>query len=238
MISRRLSREFDRLAPRARRALHCGAMLALVLAGVGCAAGARYFEPAERVQGQTVQGFRIAIYPLQGPQGPFGEAKIWSSGARESGDLTRVHVGFELHNTSGTPITMDGNDVRLDVRTSNGTLKALAPAAAQAHSVAAGALADVDWEFDLPAGLQPGDIDALRVHWRVNAPTQSYEQRTPFVRETYNDAVYASPPYAYPCWPYGPYDCTYGYGLRLYDPVVVPRYAPAERRVTRSHPKR
>ena len=220
-------------APRGRWLL----VLVLALAGSGCAAGTRYFEPAERVQGQTVQGYRLAIYPLQGPQGAFGEAKIWSSGARESGDRTRVHVGFELHNTSGAPLTMDANDVRLDVRTPSGALKALPPAAAQAHSVAAGALADIDWEFDLPPGVQPADVDALRVHWRVNTPTQSYEQRTPFVREVQTESAWVFPPYSYPCWPYGPYDCSYAYGLRLYDPVVIPRYVP-ERRVTRSYPNR
>ena len=143
-----------------------------------------------------------------------------------------MHVGLELHNTGSAPLSMDTNDIRLDVRTGRGApLKALAPAAPQAHSVAAGALADVDWEFVLPQGVQPGDLDALRVHWRVNGADP--ELRTAHalhardVRRSVHRRALPRVAYVYPCWPNGLYDCEYAYGLRLYDLGRRPALRPA-----------
>lgn len=223
------------------------ALAVLIGLAAGCASGPRYFEPTERVQGQTVQGYPIALYPLMGPSGPFGEAKLWSDGARESDDHAAVHIGFEVHNTGDQPLEMGSDDVRLDARLSDGTLiKGVAPApAAGPRNIGPGALGETDFIFSLPQGVKPYDVNELRLHWRVRGPDRSYTQRTAFVRwnerSTY-PGPYPYAPYGYACWPYGPYDCIYSYplGLRIYEPVIVPRYVVPRRAVSRtvSHPKR
>jgi hypothetical protein len=226
------------------------ALAALIALGAGCASGPRYFEPTERVQGQTVQGYPVALYPLMGPSGAFGEAKLWSDGARESDDRAAVHIGFEVHNTGDKALEMGSDDVRLDARLSDGTvIKGVAPGAgAGTRSFSPGALGETRFSFALPPGVRPHDVRELRLHWRVRGADRSYTQRTAFVRWTERDA-YSNPypypypyPYGYACWPYGPYDCIYPYplGLRTYEPVIVPRYAAPRRVVSRtvSHPKR
>ena len=203
-----------------------------VLVLCGCAASRQYFEPSERVQGQTVQGYKVAIYALTGATGVFGEAKVWSHGAYETGDgQSVVHVGFEIHNTGKTPIELRANELRLDVmHEDNGPLLGLATAEDGARVFAPGTIGDASFLFELPHGLGPGDVVALRLHWRAHAGDQVYAQRTPFIEEQEREP-YATPYNGYPCWPYGPYDCMYmhPYGGRLYDPVFIPRRVPVYR---------
>jgi hypothetical protein len=96
----------------------------------------------------------------------------------------------------------------------------------RARVFAPGAIGEASFLFELPPAIGPGDVVALRLHWRVHAGDQLYAQRTPFIEER-ERVVYTSPsPYhGYPCWPYGPYDCMYmhPYGSRLYDPIYVPQ---------------
>lgn len=215
-----------------------------LLALCGCAASRQYFEPAERVQGQTVQGDKVAIYPLTADGKAFGEAKIWSHGAYETdGGGNVVHVGLELHNTGDVAIELRPSELRLDVMDGErGPLRDLKTAESAPRVIAPGAIEDASFLFELPPGLSPRDAVALRLHWRVHAGAKTYAQRTPFVEET-ETASYPSPYYyRYPCWPYGPYDCmhTYPYaGGDVYRPVLVPRRVPrheAPRSVVR--PKR
>jgi hypothetical protein len=197
----------------------------------GCAAGRQYFEPAERVQGQTVQGDKVAIYPLTAAGSQFGEAKLWSHGAYQTADgRNMVHVGIEIHNTGAAPIELRPSELRLDVMDDDrGPQLGLTPSATDARVVANGAIADVNLEFALPAGISPREVTALRLHWGVHAGDKTYVQRTPFVEET-DQPPYAAPyNYGYPCWPYGPYDCVYGRpyaGGDIYRPVLVPRRVP------------
>jgi hypothetical protein len=204
------------------------AAIALLAVLCGCAAGHRYFEPSERVQGQTVQGYKVAIYALTGSAGVFGEAKVWSHGAYDAGDGRNVvHIGFEIHNTGKTPIELRPSELRLDVMDdARGPLLGLKVPDRGARVFAPGAISEASFLFELPAAIGPGDVVALRLHWSVHAGDQLYLQRTPFIEERERQ-VYASPSlyYGYPCWPYGPYDCMYmhPYGSRLYDPVYVPQ---------------
>ncbi|HMI92542.1 MAG TPA: hypothetical protein VK509_14305, partial [Polyangiales bacterium] len=97
---------FDHLAP----TLIAGCAIALA----SCAGTHKYFEPTERVTGQTENGYSQALYPLAGPGGAFGEATIWSRGAYRGEDgSTVVQVGFALHNTGAAPITLLGSELRI-----------------------------------------------------------------------------------------------------------------------------
>ena len=198
------------------------------LALCGCAAGPQYFEPAERVQGQTIHGDSVAIYRLTAAGRQFGEAKLWSQGAYETdGKRNVVHVGFEIHNTGELPIELRANDLRLDVMDDDrGPLSGLRSREGNALQIAPGAIADASFLFELPPGLAPRNLIALRLHWNVHAGDKSYAQRTPFVEQSYV-ALY-EPPFIdrYPCWPYGAYDCLYMYpyaGVDVYRPVFVRR---------------
>jgi hypothetical protein len=203
-----------------------------LLALCGCAASHQYFEPSERVQGQTVQGCKVAIYALTGAAGVFGEAKVWSHGAYDAGDGRNVvHIGLELHNTGKTPIELRPGELRLDVMDEErGPVRGLALQNEAARVFAPGAIGDASFLFELPPAIGPSDVVALRLHWRVHAGDQTYAQRTPFIEELERQ-LYASPYHGYPCWPYGPYDCMYmhPHGALFYEPVYVPQRVPYHR---------
>jgi hypothetical protein len=192
----------------------------------GCAARWQYFQPTEHVHGTTLQGFKEAIYELHGPQGRFGEAKVWSRGAyRGPGGRTVIHLGIELHNTSGVTLELYAADVRLDrVRTAGGVLTEVAPAETGSYVAQPTAIVEARFHFVLPAGTSPGDVTAFRARWRVLSAGQSYQQYTPFA-EQYR-GYWVGPPYSYYryyCDPFDPY-CFYpgpyyyhpygGYGYR------------------------
>jgi hypothetical protein len=205
----------------------------VVLLLCGCAASRQYFEPSERVQGQTVQGHKVAIYALTGSAGVFGEAKVWSHGAYEAEDgRSVVHIGLEIHNTGKTPIELRPGELRLDVMDDDrGPLRGLQMQDGGTRVFAPGAIGDASFAFDLPAGIDPGDVVALRLHWSVHAGEQVYAQRTPFVEERERQPYAGAYHGGYPCWPYGPYDCMfmYPYGPHLHEPVYVPRRVPVYR---------
>jgi hypothetical protein len=196
----------------------------------GCAASRQYFEPAERIQGQTVGGDKVAIYPLTAAGTQFGEAKLWSHGAYQTDTGSDVvHVGLEIHNTSATTLELRPEELRLDVMHEDaGPLSGLR-VSGQPQVVAPGQIADASFVFELPEGTSPSDLVALRLHWRVHAGDKTYVQRTPFVEEA-ERSRYAAPYYhAYPCWPYGPQDCMYFrpyIGGGFYRPALVPRRVP------------
>jgi hypothetical protein len=200
--------------------------LIAVLIVSGCAANRQYFRPTERQQGHTAQGHPEAIYTLTGPNGQFGEAKIWSRGAyRGQDDASIIHVGIELHNTSGTPLSLHAADVVLDsVHTSAGEFENVRPRAARDRSVDPSAIAETGFEFELPSEIAPGEVDGFLLRWRVHGAGQSYSQRTPFVVH-YRRSSYP-PVYAYPyyyCEPFDPY-CLHPYGY--YSPAFGPAYYP------------
>ena len=95
----------------------CGKALSaalIALAFAGCAASRQYFEPSERISGQTENGYTQALYPLSGPRGAFGEASLWSRGASRTQDgRTVVQIGFALHNTGASPIVLRGDELRI-----------------------------------------------------------------------------------------------------------------------------
>jgi hypothetical protein len=210
------------------------ALIAVLLAG--CAAQRQYFQPTERQHGETVHGYPEAIYTLVGPQGQFGEAKLWSNGAYVSGGESVIHIGIEVHDTSAQPIELRAADIELEsVATDVGTVGHVPPLRARNRVFAPGAIAPTDFEFRLPDEVAPGDVQSFVLLWRARNAGQSYAQRTPFT--VFYRRVYG-PYYGYPYWgcdpfygfcqyPYGPYyGPYYGVGFSYYPTVVVPGPAP------------
>lgn len=195
-------------------------VLVCALAGAaGCAESRQYFRPTEHVLGQTVRGESEAIYAMVGPQGPFGEAKVWSRGAfRENGN-TVLYVTLDLHNTSGVPLLVDPQQVRVDpVRVGHELLHDFPPLEKQQLSVAPGAFGSVRLRFVLPPRVAPGQVSSFGLRWKVQNGTQSYAQTTPFL-ETGNELYrygYPGPSYGFAAG-YG-----YGYGCGFADPFCRP----------------
>ncbi len=189
------------------------ALLASALLGA-CAASRQYFEPTERVTGQTENGYSQSLYPLTGPHGAFGEMTLWSRGAYRSPDgRSVVQVGFLLHNTSDKPITLRAREIRIGtMRTDDALLSELSPADPVDLTVAPQAFGETQYHFVMPDEIDPGEIRAFRLRWAVHGGDAMYLQRTVFVELHAHDPY--PPPYAagggYPCWPYGPYDCYFG----------------------------
>lgn len=200
----------------------------LVVLG-GCAHNRQYFRPTERVRGQTLQGYHEAFYDLVGPQGGFGEAKVWTVGAYRRGDDSVLEVTLEIHNTSAHPIEISAKDLSLSpVRTSHEVFKQIAPAESGVFKVKPESHAGLKVHFILPAGVRPGEVSSFRFAWKVRGPEQSYAQMTPFREESafypppdraylYYSAVYPCSPYDVHCigfygaWPYGGYPPGYPY---------------------------
>jgi hypothetical protein len=177
----------------------------------GCAHNRQYFRPTERVRGQTLSGYHEAFYDLVGPQGRFGEAKVWSIGAYRRGDASVLEVSLEVHNTSAQPIEISAKDLRLSpVRTSSQVFQQVAPAETGVFQVKPQSHAGVKVHFILPAGVLPGEVSSFRFAWKVGSAAQSYAQATPFREEAafypppiYQGYIYYSP--FYYCSPYDPY---------------------------------
>lgn len=183
--------------------------LCAVFGLLGCAESRQYFRPTEHVYGETMRGEQEAIYNMAGPFGPFGEAKVWSRGAfREHGD-TVLYATIDLHNTSGVPIIIDPQRIKLDpVRAGKELFKDVAPVEHQTLSVAPGSFGSVRLRFVLPARVVPGQVSSFGLHWEVSNGPQKYAQRTPFLEERggYAYASYPPPPYG---WGYGYYGCSF-----------------------------
>jgi hypothetical protein len=206
--------------------------LILALMWAGCAAPRQYFRPTERHHGQTVQGYAEAMYALIGPQGQFGEAKLWSRGSywdREG--QTVIHLAVEVHNTGAQPLTLPAAELRLEsVETELGVLNDVPPRGARDREIPPGTIRETGVEFVLPARVAPGDVRSFVVRWNVRGATQAYGQRTPFVVE--NRSAYQDYPpyytyrhgYAYPyyvCDGLDPF-CPYRSGYYAYGPPYGP----------------
>ena len=108
--------------------MKCLGILAAI-AVTSCAAGQQQFEPTERVQGSTLEGDNVSIYPLAVATGQVGDANVWSSGAdKTEGGGTVVRIGIDVHNTGSAPIYLRP-DAQVLLRVRNGELDLDAPGA-------------------------------------------------------------------------------------------------------------
>ena len=162
-----------------------------------CAGSRQYFEPTERVHGETLYGYRKAMYALVGPSGQFGQAKLWSRGAYRYQDRTVVQIGMELHNTSAAPFELRAADVWLEpVRVGDGIVASVRPAEVNDVVFAPQALGPASFHFVMPPGIAPTDVIGFRLHWQVRSGDLVYSENTPFRRELSADE-YAPGPYGY-----------------------------------------
>jgi hypothetical protein len=178
---------------------------------MGCAESRQYFRPTEHVYGQTVRGEGEAIYNMVGSFGPFGEAKVWSRGSfLEEGEAV-VYATIDLHNTSGVPIIIDPQDVRLDpLRAGESLLRDIAPLERKRLSVAPGAFGSVRLSFAMPPGVVPGQISSFGLSWKVQNGPQTYSQRTPFIEERGGYGGYYYAGYPSSMYGFGVYGCSWG----------------------------
>jgi hypothetical protein len=183
-------------------------VLCAVFGMLGCAESRQYFRPTEHVYGETTRGEPEAIYDMVGPFGPFGEAKVWSRGAFRDGNDTVVFATIDLHNTSGVPILVNPQRIRLDpVRIGPELLHGLTPTQTQVLSVAPGAFGSIKLRFLLPESVVPGQVSSFGLRWEVKNGPQTYAQRTPFLETRGGNAYAGYPPAGYG-YGYG----GYGYG--------------------------
>jgi hypothetical protein len=202
-------------------------MMSVIALSAACAENHQYFRPTERVSGHTAGGEAEALYALNGPFGPFGEAKVWSAGAFRDQGRTVLHVAIELHNTSGVLIEVDPAQVRLDpVRVGQRLIHGLRPAETQRLSVAPGAFGEVRLHFVMPDSVRPAQVSSFGVRWQVQNGPQSYSQITPFLEQyrgyAYHPASLYGFGYGYFCSPYDPFCRPGGYGY--YAPYGPPVY--------------
>lgn len=185
---------------------------------VGCTTrNVESFTPLERVEGQTFEGYTEAVYDLAGTAGRFGEAKVWTKGAfiPTNDDQTVIHIGLDIENGGQEPIVVNPSEIRLEsVQTDKGVLQNVPVSIpTRATAVRANSTGRVELYFELPAQIDPSDIDAFRVAWRVQSDGQEFTEFTPFAHT--EPAAYYVPVNAY----YYPY---YSYNYPFYDPYWYP----------------
>jgi hypothetical protein len=191
-----------------------------VIGTLGCAESRQYFRPTEHVYGETARGDKEAIYELVGPFGPFGEAKVWSHGAFVDHGDTVLFATLDLHNTSGVPIIVDPQRIRVDpVRVGTRLLHGLRPSEQQKLSIAPGAFGTVKLRFVFPSHIVPGQVSSFGLRWEVQNGPQTYSQRTPFLETRGAAYGYSGYPPGYPAVGFGYGAYGYGFGCAWGDPL-------------------
>lgn len=208
-------------------------MAALTASLAACGSRQQAFEPTERVQGHTVEGYREAFYDLAIPGSTNSEVKVWSPGAfnvkTPQGNVTIIRVGFTIDNTGKQPVQLDVSKVRLESIQANGTSqRANLPATLVSGNptVSPGQSGSAEVEFTLPSGIKPDDVKAFRVRWTTRSNGRHYTEFTPFAQQ---------PEYAYiPVSAY--YNPYYPWDYPFYDPFYYD-YAPSRVVIVRPYPR-
>ena len=125
-----------------------------------------------------------ALYAMRGA----ARVDVWSNGGYfgSSGE-PMTHIGFEIRNTSSTPIVFDGDALRLVVFGAHGALlpparfTAVTPLGPAQVPIAAGATKTLEAYFVLP--VRPRMIDAMRVHWSLKIGNAGHDQISSFTRD-------------------------------------------------------
>jgi hypothetical protein len=202
---------------------------ACVAAFGGCAARTQYFEPTERVEGRTLEGFEAAFYELRGPRGDFGQAKLWSTGAVEAKvdgvPRTVIEVHYQVQNRGSYPVSVNPRQLSLrTVETRSGRFENVPAADVTGDvAIAPGAVGEGYAIFALPPEVEPSDVVAFNVRWAIDGGPQRYSNLTPFTQVP--SGVWYTPGYGYydPFWGFGPYyGGLYGYGAGFYGAAYPP----------------
>jgi hypothetical protein len=192
-------------------------LLLLPLLGLGllsCSASRQYFRPAERARAESMSGRAAAEYDLGVEGTRWGEARIWSDGARSTrADGERrssLHVGFEVENALDTPLSLDLSETRLEgVMVDGRRLESVSPAQPWPEAEAAPhQVMHIDLVFELPDVDSVRDIGPFRVRWVLLGPDGwRYEQHTGFLvdypaRTHYHEYYWGPPPWGW-TWGWG-----------------------------------
>lgn len=124
---------------------------------------------------------------------------VWSNGGYvgSSGE-PMTHIGFEIRNTSSTPIVFDSDALQLVVFGAHGALlpparfTTVTPLGPAQVSIAAGATKTLEAYFVLP--VRPRVIDTMRVRWALKIGDTGHDQISSFTRD--DDYPVLEPPTA------------------------------------------
>jgi hypothetical protein len=174
-------------------------LVAVCLAGVGCASG-RAFVPAEHVTALGPSRQLAAEYTVREDDRLVAEVKLWSHGAtrnagEEDDDATVVQVGFEIQNHTDGVVRLDTKELSLDDVKLGDQVLPRVPLLRVSGSpeVPAGEDRELTAVFRLPGSVWPTEVLGYRVAWTLTNGGR-YQQKTPFLA--------AAPRYYYNDWPY------------------------------------
>jgi len=164
-------------------------LLMICAALPSCMSRRENFAPSEHMSEVKRDGQATADYEVVAHGRVTGDTRVWSKGAFEQDlpndrERTLLHVAFVLESTAA-PLELDIDDVALeevDVGPRSFTVERPAYVEGSSRSEAGGESV-VHVYFALPQGVEPQEVDAFRVRWKVVSDGQGYEQRTPFLEQ-------------------------------------------------------
>jgi hypothetical protein len=172
-------------APRLASLLAVG----LVTLATGCASERALFRPREKVQAESPDGYPAALYVLDRDGRNVGELRIWSAGAWRAethDERTVIHVGLEVENRSGGPLTVDLDATELRDVQGESPVATLQRLDARGEPVVPDrGIGRIDLLFGLPdKDPGPRTVQGFHARWLLRGADQrDYEELTPFGRD-------------------------------------------------------
>lgn len=174
--------------------------VAAALVMIGCA-GKQEFKPAERAIAQSPEGYQAALYQIAGLDGILGTAKVWSMGTSrrliQGQERAVVQVAFEIQNHSNQPLTMNLDELSADLGVMDRRIiEDVQPAMATgSFTIEAKQTRRIDIFFPLPMDINPQQVDAFQVKWKLHDTRLTYSQKTPFIEDQIESYAYYYTPY-------------------------------------------
>lgn len=169
---------------------------------MACAARSRSFHPDtdETVSG----GYRAIAYELVPDDARWGEARVWSRGARLDPDsgirTTIVHVGCEIQNRAAAPLSLAADKTFLRIVTKEkGPALTVNLLEGREWNVAPHGKETFDLSFAVP-NLTPSSIESFELHWSIVRGRDRFSEITAFAPGTGNREVVVYEPF-----PFRPY---------------------------------
>jgi len=159
-------------------------IVALTVVLAACTSDTTSFRPTDRGEGLERPGPPAAAYDVSG----LAHVRVWSTGGFLSNtEEPMAHVGFEIRNTSKTPVVFDGDAVSLAVFDLEGeplppaTFVVITPLGPSQIPVAPNTTSQLDVYFATP--VRPRAIGTMNVHWVLRAGETRRAEVTHFTRE-------------------------------------------------------
>lgn len=203
------------------------AFIVIGAALVTVACGARQeFTPAEKATARSPEGYSAAEYQIGDKEGVLAMVKVWSNGAYRrtirGEQRTVIHVGFAIENFSDEALSVNTEDLRLDLGVlDKRVFDNLKPTLASGMMVVAGGLQQrFDVYFALPRDVSPRQVNAFQIKWKLGNDKIHYAQETPFLEnEVERYAYYYTPfydPFIYDYYFYHPHIVIHRFPYRHY----------------------